>query len=81
MNGINDKDFERRLVMYLDGALSKDESRDFLDTIMKSPEHMARLQQEKSFREFLRQKVGRRTVSSALIQSIKSKIGDNTPSY
>jgi len=81
MNGINEKDFERRLVMYLDGALEKGDARDFLDTVMQSPEHMARLQQEKSFREFLRQKVGRRTVSSALIQSIKTKIGDNSSSY
>lgn len=81
MNGINEKEFERRLVMYLDGALEKEEARDFLDTIMQSPEQMARLQQEKSFREFLKQKVGRRTVSSALIQSIKSKIGDNSSSY
>jgi hypothetical protein len=48
---------------------------------MQSPEHMARLQQEKSFREILRQKVGRRTVSPALVQSIKSKIGDTPSSY
>jgi|NOAtaT_7_FD_contig_41_5074472_length_323_multi_2_in_0_out_0_1 polyhydroxyalkanoate synthesis regulator phasin len=81
MNAFNDNDFQRSLVMYLDGALSKEESRDFLDNVMQSPEQMARLQQEKSFREILRQKVGRRTVSPALVQSIKSKIGDTPSSY
>jgi len=81
MGSFNEKEFQRRLVMYLDGALNKEEARDFLDTIMKSPDHMAALQKEKSFREFLRQKVGRRTVSSALIQSIKSKINDTSSSY
>ncbi len=81
MTGLNDKEFQRRLVMYLDGALSSEESRDFLDTIMKSPEHMAKLEQEKSFREFLRKKVGRRSVSSALISSIKSKIGNTSSSH
>lgn len=81
MTGLNDKEFQRRLVMYLDGALTGEESRDFLDAIMKTPEYMAKLEQEKSFREFLRKKVGRRTVSSALIESIKTKIGDSSSSH
>lgn len=66
--------FQRRLVMYLDGALSNEESRTFLKDIKDSPEHFATLQKEKSFREFLRKKVSRRSVSPALINSIKSKI-------
>lgn len=80
MQGFNENDFQQSLVMYLDGALNNEEARDFLDKVMQSPEQMARLQQEKSFREVLRQKVGRRTVSPALVESIKSKIGTDTPS-
>ncbi|MGH1338796.1 MAG: hypothetical protein ACRBFS_21960 [Aureispira sp.] len=68
------KDFQRRLVMFLDGALSNQESRAFLTDVKKSPEQLAKLQKEKSFREFLRKKVNRRSVSPALINSIKSKI-------
>lgn len=82
MNGLTEKEFNRRLVMYLDGALAPEESRNFLDAIMESPEQLAKLEQEKSFREFLRKKVGRRNVSSALVQSIKTKISDpSTSSY
>jgi len=72
--GNNKGDFQRRLVMYLDGALSNEESREFLTDIKNSPEQLAKLQKEKSFREFLRKKVNRRSVSPALINSIKSKI-------
>ena len=70
----NTGEFQRRLVMYLDGALSNEESREFLTDIKNSPDHLAKLQEEKSFREFLRKKVSRRSVSPALINSIKSKI-------
>jgi hypothetical protein len=42
---------------------------------------MSLLNQEKSFREILRKKVGQRTVSPSLVQSIKSKIGDKPTSY
>ncbi len=70
----NEQDFRRRLMMYLDGALNKEEEREFLSVIRSSPQYLTELQQEQSFREFLRQKLSRKTVSPALIQSIKSKI-------
>jgi polyhydroxyalkanoate synthesis regulator phasin len=81
MQGFNEKDFQRNMVMYLDGALSKEESREFLDSVMQSPEHFDHLQKEKSFREILRKKAGQRTVSPTLVQTIKSKIGDKPSSY
>ncbi len=78
MNAFGNKgDFQRRLVMYLDGALSNEESREFLTEIKNSPEHLAKLQKEKTFREFLRNKVNRRPVSPSLINSIKSKINSS----
>jgi hypothetical protein len=70
----NQGEFQRRLVMYLDGALSNEEARAFLTDVKNSPDQLAKLQKEKSFREFLRKKVSRRSVSPALINSIKSKI-------
>ena len=81
MQGFNEKDFQRDMVMYLDGALSKEEWRKFLDSVMQSPEHLDHLQKEKSFREILRKKAGQRTVSPTLVQTIKSKIGDKPSSY
>ncbi len=67
-------DFQRRLTMYLDGALSREESRDFLTNIKNSPEQFSKLKKEQSFRDFLRTKVSRRTVSPAVINRIKSQI-------
>jgi hypothetical protein len=66
--------FRQKLTMYLDGALSKEEEREFLAEIKNSPTYLSQLQHEQSFREFLRQKLSRKTVSPALVQSIKSKI-------
>ena len=44
MKNLN-SDFRRKLVMFLDGALDKEESRNFLSEIKGSPEHMEFLQQ------------------------------------
>ena len=71
---IKQKEFQKKLAMYLDGALSNEEASTFMIDVKNSPEHLARLKEEKSFREFLRKKVNRRSVSPALINSIKSKI-------
>lgn len=78
MKTFNKQEFSKRLVMYLDGELTKSEERELLAQIQNSPEHLTRFDKEKSFREFIRSKVSRRSVSPALVQSIKSKI--KTPS-
>jgi hypothetical protein len=74
MNTISNQEFRRKLVMYLDGALTKEEAREFLTEIRETPTYLAEFQKEQSFREFLRNKVNRRDVSPALLDSIKSKI-------
>ncbi len=74
MSNQNQKDFLRKVSMYLDGALNKEEERNLLFEIKKSPELLEKYKMEKSFREFLRSKVNRRSVSPALIQNIKDKI-------
>lgn len=67
-------EFNQKLSMFLDGELSKEEERDFITLLQKSPEYLSRFNQEKSFHEFLRSKIQRRPVSPALVQSIKAKI-------
>ena len=75
MNTIsNNQEFRRRLVMYLDGAMSKEEARAFLMQIRETPAYMEEFQKEQTFRELLRNKVHRKDVSPALVNSIKSKI-------
>ena len=80
MQGFNEKEFLQSMAMYLDGALNSAEAKTFIDKVMKSPEQMNLLKQEKSFREILRKKVTRHNVSPELVESIKSKIVENIPS-
>ena len=70
----NSQDFLNKVVMYLDGALSKEQERELLIEIRRSPERLEKFRIEKSFREFLRSKVSRRAVSPNLVRSIKDKI-------
>ena len=70
----NSQDFLNKVVMYLDGALSKEQERELLIEIRRSPERLEKFRIEKSFREFLRSKVSRRQVSPNLVRSIKDKI-------
>lgn len=69
-----------RVVLYLDNALSSQEERELLLEIQSNPQLKAFFQQEKSFREFLRNKVNRKSVSPALVQNIKDKIRIHTNS-
>lgn len=79
-NNQGSDDFRRRMTLYLDGALTKQEEREFLGGIRKSPECLAQLQKEQSFREFLKKKVSRKNVSPALVKSIKSKLNISSSS-
>ena len=73
-NNTFQNNFLEKVVMYLDGELTKQEERDLLIEIKQSPEYLEKFRIEKSFREFIRSKVARRTVSPSLVQSIKEKI-------
>jgi len=68
------KDLVRKVTMYLDNALSKEAERELLREIKSNPKYMELLHKEKSFREFVKSRVQRRTVSPALVQSIKERI-------
>jgi len=64
----------QRVMLYLDGELSNKEERQLLAEIQGNPDLLERFSMEKSFREFIKSKISRKTVSPALVQSIKEKI-------
>lgn len=72
--GSNNGTLMNRVAMYLDNELTKQEERDLLLEIKTNPQLMEFFNKEKSFREFIRNKVQRRQVSPALVQNIKEKI-------
>lgn len=73
-NQQNHQELVRKVNMYLDNELTKEAEMELLSEIKKNPLYQDILSKEKSFREFIRNKVQRRTPSPALIQSIKDKI-------
>jgi hypothetical protein len=66
--------FNQQLNAFLDNELSTSEEQEFLDSLQQSPALMDRFNKEKSFHDFLRSKIQRKTVSPAIVQNIKSKI-------
>ncbi len=68
------KDLTRRVTLYLDGALNKEEERELLLEIQKNPQYIQLLSKEQNFREFIKTRLQRKKVSPNLVQSIKDKI-------
>jgi hypothetical protein len=50
MSTLNENDFHRTMIMFLDGELNKEKSQDFLIKINKSPEQLALFRKELYFR-------------------------------
>lgn len=73
-NQKNLQELFKRVNMYLDGELSQEEETKLLREIQSNPRYMAVLSKERSFRDFIKSKLQRRTVSPALINNIKNKI-------
>jgi hypothetical protein len=73
-NSPNGQDFATRLNLLLDNELTPDAERAMLEEINKNPEYRDMLAKEQSFREFVRSRIHRKTVSPSLILSIKEKI-------
>jgi len=73
-NQKNLQELFKRVNMYLDGELSKEEETQLLREIQTTPGYMAVLSKEKHFRDFIKSKLQRRKVSPALIQNIKNNI-------
>ena len=73
-NTTNYQQLVQKVTMYLDNELTKEAEIELLKEIRKNPSFKELLNQEQSFRDFLKSKIHRRKVSPALIQSIKDKI-------
>lgn len=73
-NTRNYQDLVKKVTMYLDNELPRNEERQLLKEIQSDPNYMELLKREKSFKDFIKRKVQRRQVSPALVQSIKDRI-------
>lgn len=73
-NNSSFKDLTRRVTLYLDGELSTEEERELLQEIQLNPQYVQLLSKEQNFKEFIKSRLQRKTVSPTLIQSIKDKI-------
>lgn len=74
LNPQNNQDLVKRINLLLDNELSKDAERALLNEIKTNPAYRDLLQKERSFREFIKSRIHRKTVSPSLIQSIKDNL-------
>ena len=79
INQRNHGEFLQKVCMYLDNELPRESERELLREIQSNPSYYEILSKERAFREFIKSKVQRRSVSPNLVSSIKEKIGIKTP--
>ena len=70
----NMNDFPKQVNMYLDNELSQDDQTSFLNTVKDNSQFNNMLDNERSFRQFVKTNVHKSHVSPSLIQNIKEKI-------
>jgi hypothetical protein len=70
----NSQDFLQRMNLLLDNELAPEKEREMLEEIKTNPKYLTLLSQEKSFREFVKSRIHRKSVSPSLVRSIKEKI-------
>ena len=70
----NMNDFPKQVNMYLDNELSQDDQTSFLNTVKDNSQFNNMLDNERSFRQFVKTNVLKSHVSPSLIQNIKDKI-------
>ena len=68
------EDFLQRMNLLLDNELTPEKERELLEQIKTNPDYRTLLSQEKSFREFVKSRIHRKSVSPSLVRSIKDKI-------
>ena len=69
----NKNKFNRRMSLFLDGALSEDDRTQFINEVNASDQNKTNLENERAVRSFLKNKLTRKTTS----QSIKNSIRDS----
>ena len=67
-------DFSKQVNMYLDNELSRDDQTSFLNTVKDNSQYNNMLDNERTFRQFVKTNVHRSHVSPSLIKNIKDKI-------
>ena len=75
----NGQDFSQRMNLLLDNELTPEKEREMLQEIKTNPSYHKLLSQEKSFREFIKSRIHRKSVSPSLVRSIKEKIRSSRP--
>ena len=70
----NSQDFLQHMNLLLDNELTPEKEREMLEEIKTNPNYRNLLSQEKSFREFVKSRIHRKSVSPSLVRSIKDKI-------
>ena len=73
MKNLNN-DFSSQVNMYLDNELSNDAQTSFLNTVKDNSQFNNMLDNERTFRQFVKTNVHKSHVSPSLIQNIKDKI-------
>lgn len=68
------QDLVTRMNLLLDNELSPEAERAFLNEIKSNPAYREMLSKEKSFREFIKNRIQRKRVNPSLVHSIKEKI-------
>jgi len=64
----------KHVMMALDGELSEDEEKSFLSHINHCSRCLEKYEIEKSFKQFLTEKISRHSIPSQLIDQIRSRI-------
>ena len=73
-NPVNNQDLITRMNLLLDNELSPEAERAFLNEIKSNPSYRAILSKERSFRDFIKNRIQRKKVNPSLVHSIKEKI-------
>lgn len=74
MNAFNNQQMRSQIDMYLDRALPSQDEQNLISKVSHDPQLNQMLEEEKSFRNFIKDNVKRSNVSPELIQTIKERI-------
>lgn len=74
MNAFNNQQMRSQIDMYLDRALPSQDEQNLISKVSHDPQLNQMLEEEKSFRNFIKDNVKRSNVSPELIRTIKERI-------
>ena len=71
---VNLIDFTERVNLYLDNEMDPDDEKNLMKEMDENPSYKTVMDDEREFRQFIKNKVQRSSVSPDLIKTIKEKI-------